>query len=72
MGGAAGMLTMRRLQAPARHEPDIDQHHRRVLCPSLRETSAISRTAPLPSRYEAVWRQFLWYKSAQPQSFDWT
>ena len=38
LGGAAGMLTMRRLQAPARHEPDIDQHQRRALWPSMRET----------------------------------
>jgi hypothetical protein len=36
------MLTMttwmRRLQAPARHEPDIDQHQRRALWSSVRKT----------------------------------
>jgi Leucine-rich repeat (LRR) protein len=58
LGGAAGMLTMRRLQAPARHEPDIDQHQRRALWPSMRETSSYVQkravTQPLRGRFGAV------------------
>eukprot|EP01044_Picomonas_judraskeda_P011218 COSAG03_NODE_1508_length_3959_cov_27.988601_6_plen_192_part_00 len=52
LGGAAGMLTMRRLQAPARHEPDIDQHQRRALCALIRETGSYvqKRTATQPLR----------------------
>ena len=58
VGGAAGMLTMGRLQAPARHEPDIDQHQRRALWPSMRETGSYvqkrAATQPLRGRFGAV------------------
>ena len=40
MSGAVGMLTMRCLQAPARHKPGIEQHQRRALWPPLRETAS--------------------------------
>ena len=49
---------MRRLQAPARHEPDIDQHQRRALCALIRETSSYvqkrAATQPLRGRFGAV------------------
>jgi hypothetical protein len=35
-----GMLTMRRLRAPARHKPGIEQHQRRALWPPPRETTS--------------------------------
>ena len=57
------MLTMRRLQAPARHKPGIEQHQRRALWPHLRETASYlqNRAAgkPLCGRFGAG------------QSFDW-
>ena len=63
MSGAVGMLTMRRLQAPARHKPGIEQHQRRALWPLLRETASYlqNRAAgkPLCGRFGAG------------QSFDW-
>ena len=31
MGAAASTVEMRRLEAPARHKPHIDQHQRRAL-----------------------------------------
>ena len=40
LSGAVGTLTMRRLQAPARHKPGIEQHQRRALWPHLRETAS--------------------------------
>ena len=65
-GGAASMLTMRRLQAPAGHEPGIDQHQHRAFCPAIRETSTYAQMCaaaqPLCGRVETVW--------VQPQSFD--
>ena len=63
MSGAVGMLTMRCLQAPARHKPGIEQHQRRALWPPLRETASYlqNRAAgkPLCGRFGAG------------QSFDW-
>ena len=63
MSGAVGMLTMRCLQAPARHKPGIEQHQRRALWPLLRETASYlqNRAAgkPLRGRFGAG------------QSFDW-
>ena len=60
------MLTMRRLQAPAGHEPGIDQHQDRAFCPAIRETSTYAQMCaaaqPLCGRVETVW--------VQPQSFD--
>ena len=60
------MLTMRRLQAPAGHEPGIDQHQHRAFCPAIRETSTYAQMCaaaqPLCGRVETVW--------VQPQSFD--
>jgi hypothetical protein len=57
MSGAVGMLTMRRLQAPARHKPGIEQHQRRALWPHLRETASYlqNRAAgkPLCGRFGA-------------------
>ena len=38
-GGGMSTLTMRRLQAPARHKLGSDQHQRRALWPPLRETA---------------------------------
>ena len=58
LGGAAGMLTMRRLQAPARHEPDIDQHQRRALCALIRKTPSYvqkrAATQPLRGRFGTI------------------
>ena len=49
---------MRRLQAPARREPDIDQHQRRALCALIRETRSYvqkrAATQPLRGRFGAV------------------
>ena len=63
LGGAVGMLTMGRLQAPARHKPDIYQHQRRALWPPLRETASYlqnrAASKPLCGRFGAS------------QSFDW-
>ena len=63
LGGAAGMLTMGRLQAPARHKPGIEQHQRRALWPPLRETASYlqnrAASKPLCGRFGAS------------QSFDW-
>jgi hypothetical protein len=60
------MLTMRRLQAPAGHEPGIDQHQDRAFCPAICETSTYAQMCaaaqPLCGRVETVW--------VQPQSFD--
>eukprot|EP01044_Picomonas_judraskeda_P013352 COSAG03_NODE_2010_length_3221_cov_333.794363_1_plen_122_part_00 len=60
------MLTMRRLQAPAGHEPGIDQHQHRAFCPAISETSTYvqmcAAAQPLCGRVETVW--------VQPQSFD--
>ena len=57
---------MRRLQAPAGHEPGIDQHQDRAFCPAIRETSTYAQMCaaaqPLCGRVETVW--------VQPQSFD--
>ena len=63
MSGAVGTLTMRRLQAPARHKPGIEQHQRRALWPPLRETASYlqnrAASKPLCGRFGAG------------QSFDW-
>ena len=57
---------MRRLQAPAGHEPGIDQHQHRAFCPAISETSTYvqmcAAAQPLCGRVETVW--------VQPQSFD--
>ena len=63
------MLTMRRLQAPARHEPDIDQHQRRALWPSMRKTSSYvqkrAAAQPLRDGFGAV-QSFDWRQTATP------
>ena len=61
------MLTMGRLQAPAGHKSDIDQHQRRALCALTRETPSYvqKRAAAQPLRggfgtvpvIYFVWRQ---------------
>jgi hypothetical protein len=57
VSGVVGMLTMRRLKAPARHKPGIEQHQRRALWPPLRETASYlqNRAAgkPLCGRFGA-------------------
>jgi len=54
MGAAASTVEMRRLEAPARHKPHIDQHQRRALRRPIAETAGYTQkrraTGPLRSR----------------------
>ena len=55
MGAAASTVEMRRLEAPARHKPHIDQHQRRALRRPIAETAGYiqkrSAAGPLHGRY---------------------
>ena len=69
MSGAVGMLTMRRLQAPARHKPGVEQHQRRALwLPPREATSNIQNRAagkPICGRFGA-YQTFDWDRHRRP------
>ena len=63
------MLTMRRLQAPARHKPGVEQHQRRALwLPPREATSNIQNRAagkPICGRFGA-YQTFDWDRHRRP------